>query len=76
MAERLFTIEMDKLVNATNLMKSNKSLKSWTGDLPVLEIGDYMFANCSELEEFKGEIPNLKFGFSMFFGCTKLKEFT
>jgi hypothetical protein len=76
MAERLFTIEMDKLVNATNLMKSNKTLKSWTGDLPVLETGNYMFSHCTELEEFTGEIPNLKSAFSMFYGCSKLKEFT
>ena len=67
---------MDKLVNATNLMMSNKTLKSWTGDLPVLETGDYMFSHCSELEEFKGEIPNLKFAYAMFQGCSKLKEFT
>lgn len=73
--KELGIIEVNKLKNATGLMKGNTQLTSVNCPFPALEIGNEMFQNCSALISFDSDLSNLINYENMFKGCTKLNTF-
>lgn len=45
------------------------SITSFTGDLPSLTTGTFMFYSCSNLTSFTGDLSSLTTGTDMFLGC-------
>ena len=54
---------------------STSALVSFVGDMPMLECGYQMFANCPQLTTFIGDLSAMTGGTSMFSGCAKLTTF-
>lgn len=66
----------NQMINATNLMQYNENLTLWQSELDSLEIGNYMFDGCSNLETLiVGDYSKLKNAVGMFRNCGKLQQF-
>ena len=83
MADKLFEIQTDKIVNGSRLMYNNTSLTSWVGDLSSLENGQKMFYCCYNLTALDADssgspvnLSSLTDAFCMFESCKKLSAFT
>ena len=55
---------------------SDKSIISFSYDLPSLRYANYMFNNCVKLVTFKSKLDALTNAFGMFSGCESLTTFT
>lgn len=64
-------------VNCQNFFSSNTKpkIEYWSGDMPNLKGGGYMFDSCTALTSFCGDLSSLKTGGYMFRGCDALTSF-
>ena len=64
-------------VYCNNFFSSNTKsrIEYWSGDMPNLVGGGYMFDGCTALTSFCGDLSSLKDGGYMFRGCTALTSF-
>lgn len=66
---------LGKFTRCNSMFMSNKNLTSFSGDLPLLEVGTSMFNGCSNLVSFRGDLSSLTTGNSMFYQCPNLVTF-
>ena len=74
MAKKLFRIETEKIVNSSSLMKNNTNIKSWSGDLSLLQNGESMFEGCVNMSSFSQNLPDLTNGKRMFYDAGRYDQ--
>lgn len=67
--------ETDEKAAVKAFIPDGSYLKIWSGDMPNLKCGYYMFANCSKLESFCGDLSAMTEGEGMFMDCSNLTSF-
>ena len=67
--EKIAFSESDDVAVIQAFVPADSQLTTWVGDMPNLESGYDMFANCATLTTFIGDLSSLKHGNQMFIGC-------